>query len=75
MILSLFTQWAKRARLAKARRAYAQALSAYKAADDRQDTRAMGQATRPLQSAHRELMQAELAVLPRPAPMTRSAAR
>lgn len=75
MILSLFTQWSKRARLATARRAYAQALAAYKAADDRQDTRAMGQATRPLQFAHRELMQAELAVLPRPAPMTRSAAR
>lgn len=75
MILSLFIQWSNRARLAKARRAYTQALAAYKAADDRRDTRKMHEATRPLQSALRELMQAELSALPRPAPMTRGPTR
>ena len=75
MILAAFTRWSSRTRLDKARRAYAQALARYKAADDRQDSRKMGEATAPLQQAHRALMRAELAALPRPAPLQRGAAR
>ena len=65
MILAAFTRWAARSRLDKARRAYAQALARYKAADDRQDTRKMHEATRPLQMAHYALMDAERAALPK----------
>lgn len=75
MILAAFTRWSARSRLDKARRAYAQALARYKAADDRQDARKMHEATAPPQLAHRALMQAELAALPRPAPLVRGAAR
>lgn len=75
MILAAFTRWSARTRLDKARRAYAAALARYKAADDRQDCRRMGEATRPLQLAHRALMDAERAALPRPAPLVRGAAR
>lgn len=75
MILSVFTRWTSRARLAKARRAYDHARAEYRAAEDRQDTRRMGEATRPLQVAHYELMAAEAACLPKPEPMPRGVAR
>lgn len=75
MILAAFTRWSARSRLDKARRAYAQALARYKAADERQDTRKMHEATAPLQLAHRALMKTELAALSRPAPLMRGAAR
>ena len=75
MILAAFTRWSARSRLDKARRAYAAALARYKAADERQDMRKMHEATLPLQQAHRVLIEAELAALPRPSPLLRGAAR
>jgi len=65
MILSLFTQWAKRARLATARRAYAQARAEWKAAFDRQDCRRMHDAGIAMRRTNAALMAAEAAALPK----------
>lgn len=65
-MIAAFRRLAARSRLIKAKRAYATALSNYKAADDRQDTRAMHAATAPLQAAHKALLAAERDALPRP---------
>ena len=60
---------AAKSRHAKARRAYAEAYAAYRAAEDRQDTRAMGVTRTALQAAHRALMIAEAEALPKPEPL------
>lgn len=75
MILSAFTRWSSRARLAKARRAFSAARAEWKAAYDRQDTRRMHEAHGRLLSANHELMAAEAACLPKPEPMPRGVAR
>ncbi|GEM_PF-2595096 len=65
-MIAALRRLAARSRLIKAKRAYAAAYAEYKAADERQDTRRMHAATGPLQAAHRALMAAERAALPRP---------
>lgn len=67
-------QLAARSRLHKARRAYDVARAEYQAADIRQDTRRMHDATGPLQAAHRALLAAEIAAKPIPYPMPRPGA-
>ena len=73
MIAALRTIFA-RSRLTKDRKAYAAALAEYRAADARQDTRRMHQATGPLQTAHRAFLAAEIAARPLPHPMPRPGA-
>ena len=61
MMLGFRTIRARR-RLIAARAAYLAAKRAYEAADIRQDTRRMHEATVPLQAAHREYLAAEIAL-------------
>lgn len=75
MILSAFTRWTNRARLAKARREFGAARAEWNAAHDRQDTRRMHEAHARLLRANHELMAAEAACLPKPEPMPRGVAR
>lgn len=57
-----FRTFRARRRLVAARAAYLAAKRAYEAADIRQDTRRMHDATGPLQAAHREYLAAEIAL-------------
>ena len=75
MILSTFTRWSSRARLAKARRAFSVARTEWNAAQERQDCRRMHEAHGVLLRANHELMAAEAACLPKSEPMPRGVAR
>lgn len=59
MILSAFTRWTNRARLAKARREFGAARAEWNAAHDRQDTRRMSAAAKILRTANWSLIKAE----------------
>lgn len=69
MILTAFTRWTNRARLATARRAYAQARAEWKAAFDRQDCRRMHDAGNAMRRTNAALMAAEAAALPKQPPL------
>lgn len=72
-ITALLRRHEAKVRLRQADARYEAARAEWRAARDRQDTRRMNAASSALRVAHYELLAAEAACLPRPAPLARRA--